>query len=88
MSFVVAIDGPAGSGKGTITKIIAEKTGLVNIDTGSMYRCVALEALRKNISSDNEKGIEEILENIDIKLINNNRKPESFIKWRRCLKGH
>ena len=72
MSFVVAIDGPAGSGKGTITKIIAEKTGLVNIDTGSMYRCVALEALRKNISSDNENGIKEILENIDIKLINNN----------------
>ena len=72
MSFVVAIDGPAGSGKGTITRIIAEKTGLVNIDTGSMYRCVALEALRKNISSDNENGIKEILENIDIKLINNN----------------
>ena len=72
MSFVVAIDGPAGSGKGTITKIIAEKTGLVNIDTGSMYRCVALEALRKNISSDNENGIKEILKNIDIKLINNN----------------
>ena len=39
---VIGIDGPAGSGKGTITKIVAEKLGLVNIDTGAMYRCVAL----------------------------------------------
>ena len=38
--FIVAIDGPAGTGKGTVTKIIAEKMGLVNIDTGAMYRCV------------------------------------------------
>ncbi len=72
MSFVVAIDGPAGCGKGTVTKIIAEKTGLVNIDTGSMYRCVALEALRRNISSENVKELEKMLENLDIKLINNN----------------
>ena len=72
MSFVVAIDGPAGCGKGTVTKIIAEKTGLVNIDTGSMYRCVALEALRRNISSENLTEIEKMLENLDIKLVNNN----------------
>lgn len=72
MSFVVAIDGPAGCGKGTVTKIIAEKTGLVNIDTGSMYRCVALEALRRNISSENLTEIEKMLENLEIKLVNNN----------------
>ena len=49
MSFIVAIDGPAGSGKGTVAKIIAEKYGLLNIDTGAMYRCITLEAIRKNI---------------------------------------
>ena len=42
MSFIVAIDGPAGTGKGTVTKLISKELGLVNIDTGAMYRCVAL----------------------------------------------
>ena len=37
MGIVVAIDGPAGSGKGTITKLVSERLGLVNIDTGAMY---------------------------------------------------
>ena len=46
---VVAIDGPAGSGKGTVTKLIAEKLNLVYIDTGATYRCVALAAIRNGI---------------------------------------
>ena len=41
--------GPAGTGKGTITKILAKEMGLVNIDTGATYRCVALYAIRNNI---------------------------------------
>ena len=49
MGFVVAVDGPAGSGKGTVTKLIAEKENLVSIDTGAMYRCVALECMNQNI---------------------------------------
>ena len=67
MSFIVAIDGPAGTGKGTITKLIAEELGLINIDTGAMYRCVALEALRKNIDDTEIEKVEEILKNIEIK---------------------
>ena len=70
MSFVVAIDGPAGTGKGTITKILANKLNLVNIDTGAMYRCVALECLKRNISASEEDKIKDILEKIDIKLEN------------------
>lgn len=68
MSFIVAIDGPAGSGKGTIAKKIAAKIGAVNIDTGAMFRCVALEALRENISLEEKDKIKEILNSINIKL--------------------
>lgn len=79
MSFIVAIDGPAGTGKGTVTKIIAQKTGLINIDTGAMYRCVALLALNKGISFDEEHKISKILENIDIKLVHNGENQEVFL---------
>ena len=70
MGFIVAIDGPAGSGKGTITKLIAEKRNLVSIDTGAMYRCVALECLNKGVDSSDISGIEKVLENIEIELKN------------------
>lgn len=73
MAFVVAIDGPAGTGKGTVTKIIAERRNLINIDTGAMYRCVALECIRNKISCDEEERIKKILEGIDIKLENENK---------------
>lgn len=69
MSFVVAIDGPAGSGKGTITKLVGEKTGLINIDTGAMFRCVTLAMLRQNIKLDEEDKIKQLLENIEIDLL-------------------
>lgn len=68
MAFIVALDGPAGSGKGTVTKILAQKLGLINIDTGAMYRCVALEMLNKNIKLDELDKIKELLNNIDISL--------------------
>ena len=72
MSFVVAIDGPAGTGKGTVTKLLAERTHLLNIDTGAMYRCVTLECINKGISVSEEEKISKVLENIDIKLEHNN----------------
>ena len=74
MSFVVAIDGPAGTGKGTVTKILAQKLNLTNIDTGAMYRCVTLKCIEnKVLPTENEKII-SILKNIDIKLENKNGK--------------
>lgn len=63
---IVAIDGPAGSGKGTIASLVSKKLNLVNIDTGATYRCVALEVLRKNISLDNVEEISKISESINI----------------------
>lgn len=66
MSFVVAIDGPAGSGKGTVTKLLSEKLGLINIDTGAMYRCVSLYMIENNIKLDEIDKIKEFLANIKI----------------------
>ena len=66
MEFVVAVDGPAGSGKGTITKIVGEKENLVYIDTGALYRCVTLSMIRKNIELEDLEKIQEILDTINI----------------------
>lgn len=68
MSFIVAIDGPAGSGKGTVTKQVADRLNLINIDTGAMYRCVTLNALKEGITSTEIHKIEEMLKKIEIQL--------------------
>lgn len=67
MAFIVAIDGPAGSGKGTITKLVGKRLNLVNIDTGAMYRCASLYMIRNNIRLDEKNKISEMLKNIEIK---------------------
>lgn len=67
-NIIVAIDGPAGSGKGTLAKALAEKFNLINIDTGATYRCVALKALRNNYSLEEPEKIIEISKNINIEL--------------------
>ncbi len=65
-NFIIGIDGPAGSGKSTIAKLIAEKYKLTYIDTGAMYRMITLYFLENNIDLKDEKNIEEILKNIKI----------------------
>ena len=70
---VVAIDGPAGSGKGTIASILSKKLNLVNIDTGATYRCVALASLRNNLSLSDKEEIIKLSSEIDIKIDLNNK---------------
>ena len=70
--FIVAIDGPAGTGKGTITKIVAEKLGLVTIDTGATYRCITLDMIKQNVKLEEEEKIKEILEKSKIEFKNIN----------------
>ena len=60
--FIVTVDGPAGSGKSTIAKLIAKKYGLTYLDTGAMYRMIALYALKHNVNLENAKEIADMLE--------------------------
>ncbi|MBP3800749.1 MAG: (d)CMP kinase [Clostridia bacterium] len=73
MSFIVAIDGPAGSGKGTITKLVGEELDLVTFDTGAMYRAITYYMLQNNIDLTGKDKIEKMLKEIDIKLEFENR---------------
>ena len=79
MSFVVAIDGPAGTGKGTVTELLAKKLNLVNIDTGATYRAVTLDMLNKGIKLDELDKIKALLENIQIEIKREDEKQLVFL---------
>ena len=79
MGFIVALDGPAGSGKGTITKKVAEQTGLINIDTGAMYRCVTLEMLKKDVKIEEIEKIKKILDTIEIEFKKENNSDKVYL---------
>ena len=74
MAYIVAIDGPAGSGKGTVTELVAKKLGLVNIGSGSAYRCVALETINKGIDLKEKEKIINLLDEIEIEFKMENSK--------------
>jgi cytidylate kinase len=65
---IVAIDGPAGAGKSTIARHLARHFGLLNLETGAMYRAFALKALRAGVSLDESTGLEELAAETTIRL--------------------
>ncbi len=79
MSFIIAIDGPAGSGKGTVAKRIAQQLDIVNIDTGSMYRAMTVKFLRENIEDNEIPKIIELLKDINIEIKSNNHQQTIFL---------
>ncbi|NJD03056.1 MAG: (d)CMP kinase [Ruminiclostridium sp.] len=64
----IAIDGPAGAGKSTIAKYISKTLGIIYLDTGSMYRTVALKAMRSGIDTRDPEKLAELVKCIDIKI--------------------
>lgn len=68
MSFNVAIDGPAGAGKSTIAKLVAKEMGFIYVDTGAMYRAIALNMLRKEIAPEDESAIADACRNISVEI--------------------
>lgn len=68
MRINIAIDGPSAAGKSTIAKELCKKLGYVHLDTGAMYRCTALKALRKGLAMDDEAGVCKMLEDTVIEL--------------------
>ena len=64
----IALDGPAGAGKSTVAKAIAKKLGIVYLDTGAMYRAVALFMLEHGIAPENILAVEKALENVELSI--------------------
>ena len=65
---IVAIDGPAATGKSTSAKKVARELGFTHLNTGAMYRCVTLSVLRDQITLDNENALSQLLNELDIRL--------------------
>lgn len=67
----IAIDGPAGAGKSTVAKIVAEKLGFEYVDTGAMYRAYTLKVLNMNLDPENRDHVLSILDDTDIDFMEN-----------------
>ena len=63
---IVAIDGPAATGKSTTAKLVAHKLGFTYLDTGAMYRCVTLSILKHDIHLEDKQSLHSLLSNVDI----------------------
>lgn len=68
MSYSIAIDGPAGAGKSTIAKLLAKELGYIYVDTGAMYRAMAVYFTQNSINPEDENAINSVVDNIDINI--------------------
>jgi len=67
--YLLAIDGPAGSGKGTIAKLLSKKLNLNYLDSGAIYRLIALSAIEKKVDLENDKNLVNLIRQVDINFI-------------------
>ena len=76
---IITIDGPSGTGKSTVAKRVAERLGFAFFDTGAMYRAVALCMKRQQVSIDDKKAVEDLLENFSFRIHDEKGKKRYFI---------
>ena len=79
MNSIITIDGPAGSGKSTISRLLAKKIGFLYLDTGAMYRAVALAANRRGIGLDDGKRLGDLCRTLDLHFNTDEDPPGLFL---------
>ncbi len=79
MNEIITIDGPAGSGKSTISRLLAEKIGFIYLDTGAMYRAVALAANRRGVKLDDGMGLGELCRSLALRFDVAQDPPQLFL---------
>ena len=79
MSFNIAIDGPAGAGKSTIAKRAAKELSFIYVDTGAMYRSIALGLLRGGVDIEDTQALEKALEQIEVSIGYENNEQQVFL---------
>ena len=67
--FVVAIDGPAGAGKSSVSKAVAQRLGFAFVDTGALYRCIGYAALEASVAADDEHALGELARRAEISFV-------------------
>ena len=68
--YLLAIDGPAGSGKGTVAKLLSKKLNLNYLDSGAIYRLIAFSAMEKKVDLENDKNLVDLIRQVEINFIN------------------
>ncbi len=76
---VIAIDGASGTGKGTVSQILAKRLGWKFLDSGALYRVLALAAQKHSVALDNEKALEVLAEHLDVQFIAQESEPPIII---------
>ncbi len=78
-AFAIAIDGPAGAGKSTIAKAVAKKLGFIYVDTGAMYRAMAIHFIRNGILAEETEKIEAACDSVSVTIRYENQEQQVFL---------